>query len=701
MTVIESMHRSPIFTEPANTRRSLPTVLSGLLLIAQPTAHALSEAQFEDVTQNAGIGYTGATWGASWGDFNGDRWPDIWVGNHNYKPILYLNNGDGAFTNVIDSVWAADPRADTHGAAWADFDNDGDQDLIELVGASFSGDDICHCCGQNHLFVNEGGRLVEKADLFGLSQPASCSRSPLWFDADRDGRLDVLVTNTRRDKKPPTLFYHQTDAGVYAPSNDDFGLRDSGRTSTERVTSFLAGVARFRFSWPTDMHAVPHYEFAQIGDLSNDGQVDLILYSQPTRAYEQGSIGFSEITHQLAFPPLVDVTDAAIADFDNDGHMDLYLTVGPIQRSDVAQTSPAEVHGSIMGRKRGKETVEPKAVQFRSSGQVTFTLYPFFMKTSSVVIGARGTPASSLTFSLSSDDPDVKGAPSDDVNRNAEVAIYLDEATDSWTIKNLSQWNYVDFIARSTQPIHDVHRIAFSEFTEEGVDVLLTNNDGSFVAAPVPKDQRTPTACHSVVSGDFDNDMDEDIYLVCTRQLDNAPNRLYENLGNGSFTLANNAGGAAGSTNGRGDVVATADYDGDGFLDLFVTNGKDPDSPFSEKGPHQLYRNLGNDNRWIQIDLVGTISNRDAIGARVIVRTGDTVQVREQSGGMHRLAQNYKRLHFGLGGSDTVDELKVFWPTGSVQTFTNVEVNQFLEIQEGMDTLVEKRTLTQTSTPDI
>ena len=67
-------------------------------------------------------------------DFNGDGWPDLWVGNHNYKPSLYINQRKGSFVDIIDRVWDADPKADTHGASWADFDNDGDQDLIELVG---------------------------------------------------------------------------------------------------------------------------------------------------------------------------------------------------------------------------------------------------------------------------------------------------------------------------------------------------------------------------------------------------------------------------------------------------------------------------------------------------------------------------------------------------------------------------------------
>ncbi|MCC6208847.1 MAG: VCBS repeat-containing protein, partial [Gammaproteobacteria bacterium] len=119
------------------------------LFAAQPLQAAI---QFEDVSQQAGIDHAGQSYGASWGDFNGDGWPDLWVGNHDSKPTLYLNTRDGSFENIIDRVWAANPHADTHGAAWADFDNDGDQDLVEVVGALQNIDGtFCFGCGLNHL----------------------------------------------------------------------------------------------------------------------------------------------------------------------------------------------------------------------------------------------------------------------------------------------------------------------------------------------------------------------------------------------------------------------------------------------------------------------------------------------------------------------------------------------------------------------
>ena len=89
-----------------------------------------------------------------------------------------------------------------------------------------------------------------------------------------------------------------------------------------------------------------------------------------------------------------------------------------------------------------------------------------------------------------------------------------------------------------------------------------------------------PVQCVSATAGDFDNDMDLDLYLACRTGAGNIPNILYENLGNGTFAQVPDAGGAAGpvgvavaSGAGTADTAVTADYNLDGFLDLFVTNG--------------------------------------------------------------------------------------------------------------------------------
>ena len=213
-------------------------------------------------------------------------------------------------------------------------------------------------------------------------------------------------------------------------------------------------------------------------------------------------------------------------------------------------------------------------------------------------------------------------------------------------------------------------------------DKLLVHHEGDLHRQPLQGKAGVPNACSSVAAGDYDNDMDMDLHLVCTGPVENLPNRLFENDGKANFVIVPDAGGAAGSKLGRGDVVVTADYDRDGFLDLFVTNGSDPTSPFTEEGPHQLFQNAGNSNHWLEVELEGVRSNRDGIGAKLILEAGGTVQVRGQGGGMHRFSQDHQRIHFGLGNHAIVDRLTVRWPSDINQTLENVAVDQILKIQE-------------------
>ncbi|MCG9128758.1 ASPIC/UnbV domain-containing protein, partial [Candidatus Poribacteria bacterium] len=138
---------------------------------------------------------------------------------------------------------------------------------------------------------------------------------------------------------------------------------------------------------------------------------------------------------------------------------------------------------------------------------------------------------------------------------------------------------------------------------------------------------------------------------------------------------------AEANTSGKWMSVTMADYDLDGNLDLFVTNGRGV-YPFNN-GPDQLYRNLGSGNNWLQIDLEGKVSNRDGIGARLFATTPDgKTQLRERNGGIHWAQQNQKRIHFGLAQNEIVSELVIYWPSGNVQKLEGVKVNQVLQITE-------------------
>jgi hypothetical protein len=132
--------------------------------------------------------------------------------------------------------------------------------------------------------------------------------------------------------------------------------------------------------------------------------------------------------------------------------------------------------------------------------------------------------------------------------------------------------------------------------------------------------------------------------------------------------------------------VTTVDFDNDGFLDLFVATGGSEGRNFglpSESGTYHLYHNIGNGNHWLEINLEGTKSNRDGIGALVYVTAGGVTQVRVQDGGVHHRGQNFQRLHFGLAKNTQIEKIRVQWPSGRVQLLDKIAPNQILQIKEG------------------
>ena len=178
------------------------------LLLFQSAFGAIS---FSEATETAGFSYVGQSYGASWGDFNGDNMPDLWVNNHVLAPNLFLNKGDGTFDDILSTNWIGDPANDTHGGSWADFDNDGDQDLLSLAGAQ-SGQGQ----GPNQLFVNESVILTDRAGEFGIQYPESRGRTGTWVDLDNDGLLDaVLSSNKRPDSTSPSALFQQSESGFH------------------------------------------------------------------------------------------------------------------------------------------------------------------------------------------------------------------------------------------------------------------------------------------------------------------------------------------------------------------------------------------------------------------------------------------------------------------------------------------------------
>src|SRR5258705_2387564 len=139
-----------------------------LVLVTGCDAPKSTTPIFEDVTASSGLAsYAGITHGAAWGDFDGDGLPDLYVTNHLNNAQLFKNLGTGRFAEVTKEFFApGDLGGDKHGAAWADVDNDGRLDLVQLTGAQLGiGSE------PKRLFMNRGTKFEDVATSAGGVNP--------------------------------------------------------------------------------------------------------------------------------------------------------------------------------------------------------------------------------------------------------------------------------------------------------------------------------------------------------------------------------------------------------------------------------------------------------------------------------------------------------------------------------------------------
>ena len=622
----------------------LKALLHALIFGVTLAQAAIAQVTFSETTDSAGVSRTGESYGVSWGDFNGDGYPDIWLNNHADAPSLFINDTLGGFTDEAGTVWDG-TGGDTHGAIWGDFDNDGDQDLFETTGSQQA----------NNLFVNDNGQLTNQAVAQGLALAGSRSRSATWLDWNRDGRLDVLLAHALGPSYIPVL------------------LLGSPTGFTDATAS--AGLM--------DMTSVAAY----LGDLTNDMHADVIFSTGNPNGgpiYSASLPSWNELTAPasgISFPAVTGCADTTVADFNGDGETDFVA---------VCASGNREVVLSADGKVRAYLPVGASELAFGFDSTAIMDIDVFstfgFVANSAFVVGEGNEDmieAGTFGQPLDPSDEFTHGIPDYDPGVDEGVFVGYDVAEERWRIAYSTPESRSVSLVITSNPDNSFANIEGEGFSIDPAEILpyyIERDGDQFVNRTVAAGLDVGVRCSSIVSGDFDNDADQDLFLACSTRITNQPNLLFLNDGSGNFTQAGTTG-AEGTTLGSGDSVAVADYDLDGFLDLFVTNGFGS-LPFNG-GPNQLFLNDGNSNNWIQIDLVGGASNRDAIGATVKLTAGGKTQARFVDGGAHRRAQDFKRVHFGLGTSDIVDELEITWPSGSVSYLRGVAVNQILTVREG------------------
>jgi hypothetical protein len=230
--------------------------------------------------------------------------------------------------------------------------------------------------------------------------------------------------------------------------------------------------------------------------------------------------------------------------------------------------------------------------------------------------------------------------------------------------------------------------IVKTNFSDENVDLFHNDGDAAFtiVSGPAGLGKETHLVCWGCGFFDPDNDGFADLLLVTGHvypELERIhsdttyrePRVLYRNRGNGEFEEVSQLAGPVITTPSTGRGCAFGDFNNDGCVDVLVNN--------QNSKPSLIKVTRQNRNHWINIKLVGTKSNRSAIGARLKCVAGSLSQIDEvQSGGSY-LSQNDLRIHFGIEEKTTIDLLEIRWPSGAVDRLHNIASDQFIRIEEG------------------
>jgi hypothetical protein len=635
-------------------------ILLAVLLTDVALTGASAQIAFEDVSIAAGFANTATeSWGAAWGDLDGDHYPDLFSSNHRTRATLFHNNQNGTFTDVSRTVdvsktpgWTGGRSdVDTHGATWGDVNNDGQEDLIEAVSATPS-----------HLWINNGGKLTLSTIALGVDKfRATSKRQILFFDYNGDGRLDMATIGLSYPSYNPQL------------SNGTFG-------SGNHVDAYMSCITDGEWGHISDINASPGFEVICAPRKETYPKVDTFSTSG----------GFTQITNVSSqYGQYGPINDATTLDFDGDLKPDLFLVRGSERPSDAYQYSDLGIEMQLITAAN-----KSKSVTFQTTGVLTVSASLRSGMNSSdpqyegdpayIYLGSGNFHPTSLVFQLDPADPNNAGV----VAGSLGINIGYTAATNTWTIsQGNKQYNYSYVQVTSTSTISGLTFYGASG-SDIGYKPILLHNNGAGFDQVLNGGFNSQARCQSVVSGDFDNDMHEDLFMACTGGSHNIANRLFRNNGNGTFTEIANAGGAAGHIGatvaehaGTHESVVVADYDLDGFLDLLVTNG-DNMRPIGLGGPKELFHNLGNSNSWIEFDLVGTTSNRDGIGSKVYTTAGGVTQYREQNGGYHRWSQNFMRVHFGLAANTVVDTTTVVWPDSTSTTYTGLAADHIYQLKQ-------------------
>ncbi len=453
-------------------------------------------------------------------------------------------------------------------------------------------------------------------------------------------------------------------------------------------------------------------------DYDLDGDLDLFTHTHLQVADEPGQISqlwrnngdgsFYDVSDESGISHFTGDTHGAVwGDMDNDGDPDLYVVNGtpkydPLQYNQIWRnngdgtfTDLAASDDEVGGWHRGRGA---SAVDFDLDGQHEFFRARYYRV---------GRDAGNMLLRNQENGGFVDVGPTSGIDRlgvKNRTASWGDVNNDGYAdllvmppcalFLNNGDGTFRDITASAgIEPSLECTASAWEDYNDDGFsdiyisrgmaedypDILYRNNrNNTFTDVTAMSGIDNVTSARGVSWGDYDNDGDKDIYVVSMNNFRD-PNRLWRNNGNGTFAdVAALEGVKAHVVKGVGGDASFVDYDNDGDLDLFVTNGE-----ANGEGPYMLFQNQGSENHWLSLQLKGVSGTADALMSRVQVVTGTKRQNYTQSGPAHFMSQSRQPLHLGLGEATKVDRLLVTWPHGEKQLIENLAADQRLVLEEG------------------
>jgi hypothetical protein len=507
-----------------------------------------------------------------------------------------------------------------------------------------------------------------------------------------------------------------TNAGDYTVVVTDDSGSVTSRVATLDIDSTFTKITTGPIVTDAGSAGGGTWQGATWGDYNNDGYPDLLLSSGneagvafvPSLFRNNGDGTFSQVpaAQSLLSTGLI-AGSAAWGDYDNDGNLDLYVaTTGRNvlyrNRGDGSFTSenagsPTTDSATTLGAnwidydRDGfldlfvsvfDASAHSKCFLYRNNGDGTFAKVTNTKITTDVASSVGGAWADYDNdgwpdlFVAGGRGPGEPKAPNRLYHNNGDgtfSAITNGSIVTDLGYSGTCAWG--DFNNDGYMDLFVANILGMPNF------LYLNNGDGTFtkVTNDIVATDISPVGSEECAWGDYDNDGFLDLFVANAGQptANFTPvNFLYHNNGDGTFTKVTNGSPANECSDCFG--ASWVDYDNDGFLDLLATR-------FDGRGI-LLYHNNGNTNNWLKVRLVGTVSNRSAIGAKVrakaFYRGASRWQLRQISGGSGWDGHNELEAHFGLGDATSVDTLRIEWPSGTVQEFQNVAARQLLTITE-------------------